>query len=161
APRGPRSRETTGDEEACRMKILNCIVALAIATGSLAAQSSDYYVSSPSSGGIFKGDAVTGVGTPFGLGLLIPHYGWFGNDGNFYVPDRGWPALMKITPAGVVSFATAGGMLEKPVTCIPTPDDTAMMLSDMGGKIFRIGYDGSQTLLYDNTTAGGLLDWPD
>ncbi|MED5330247.1 MAG: SMP-30/gluconolactonase/LRE family protein [Planctomycetota bacterium] len=124
--------------------------------------SSDYYVSAPYAGGIWKGDSQTGETTPFALGLLIPHYGWFGNDGNFYVPDRGWNALMKITPQGQIIPVSAGGHFMKPVTCIPTLDDTAWVVSDMeANKIIRVEYDGTQTLLYDNLTASGLLNGPD
>ncbi len=143
------------------MKLARCLVVLALAQVPLLAQS-DYFVSSPAGGGIYRGDYVSGASTPYGLGLQIPHYGWFGNDGNFYVPDRGWVAIMKITPAGQVSALTAGGHLIKPVTCIPTTDDTAWVVSDMeANKILRVDYDGTQTLMYDNTTAGGLLNWPD
>jgi streptogramin lyase len=139
---------------------LACL-ALVMLAAPLAAQS-DYWVSSPAGGGIYKGDFVTGASSPIGLGLQIPHYGWFGNDGNFYVPDRGWNAIMKITPAGAVSVHAGGGGFIKPVTCIPTTDDTAWVVSDMeANAIFRVGYDGSQTVMHDNTTANGLLNWPD
>jgi sugar lactone lactonase YvrE len=139
-------------------------LALALAPTALFAQfgEQDYYVSAPGAGGIWKGDAVTGETTPFALGLLVPHYGWFGNDGNFYVPDRGWPALMQITPEGQVNVHLAGGDLIKPVTVIPTTDDRAMLLSDMeANKIFRVEYDGSSSVMHDLESTDGLLNWPD
>jgi sugar lactone lactonase YvrE len=139
-------------------------LALVLAPAALAQQftPSDYYVSAPAAGGIWKADAVTGVATPVGLGLAIPHYGWFGNDGNFYVPDRGWISIMKITPQGNVSALTTGGNLIKPVTCIPTIDDTAWMVSDMeASMILRVDYDGTQTVLHTNASTNGLLYWPD
>ena len=107
----------------------------------------DYYVSAPGAGGIWRGDADTGVTSPHALGLLVPHYGWFGNDGNFYMPDRGWPAVMRIEPDGTV---------------IPTLDDQAFILSDMeGNSIYRMEYDGTLTLLHDLASTNGLLNWPD
>ncbi len=138
--------------------------ALALTTTLASAQFApqDYYVSSPAGGGIYRGGAQNGETTPVGLGLLIPHYGWFGNDGNFYVPDRGWNSIMKITPAGNVSVLTAGGILIKPVTVIPTLDDAAWVVSDMeASAILRVGYDGSQQLMHDAASTNGLLYWPD
>jgi len=150
------------------MQIAHRITALALAVAlvpaALCAQfgPTDYYVSAPGAGGIWKGDATTNVSSPAGLGLLIPHYGWFGNDGNFYVPDRGWTAIMRISPQGDVSVLSAGGHLIMPVTCIPTMDDQAWIVSDMqASKILRVGYDGSQQLLFDAASTNGLLSWPD
>jgi sugar lactone lactonase YvrE len=139
-------------------------LAVALVPTALFAQfgAKDYYVSAPYAGGIWKGDAVTGDTTPFSLGLNIPHYGWFGNDGNFYVPDRGWTAVMKITPNGDVFVHTAGGPLIRPVTVIPTLADDAFVLSDMeASSIFRMGYDGSLQLMHDAASTNGLLNWPD
>ncbi|MHC5211536.1 MAG: Vgb family protein [Planctomycetota bacterium] len=122
----------------------------------------DYYVSAPGAGGIWRGDADTGVTSPHALGLLVPHYGWFGNDGNFYMPDRGWPAVMRIEPDGTVTPIVAGAPLVKPVTVIPTLDDQAFILSDMeGNSIYRMEYDGTLTLLHDLASTNGLLNWPD
>jgi sugar lactone lactonase YvrE len=139
-------------------------IALALAPAALSAQfdAQDYYVSSPAAGGIWRADPDTGIASPAGLGLAIPHYGWFGNDGNFYVPDRGWISIMKITPQGDVSALTTGGHFVKPVTCIPTIDDTAWVVSDMEtNKIVRVGYDGSQVLMHDSVSTNGLLSGPD
>jgi len=142
-------------------------LALAVTTGAASAQfdENDYYVSVPfvaGASGIYVADSETGVTTPFSLGLLIPHYGWFGHDGNFYVPDRGFPALMKITPDGVATPLSLGGHFQKPVTCIPTMDGSAWVVSDMEAhKIVQVDYDGNQTLLHDATSTGGLLAGPD
>ncbi|MGQ0552439.1 MAG: Vgb family protein [Planctomycetota bacterium] len=146
------------------LSILRLGAAALLTSTTIAAQftGSDYYVSSPGGGGIYKGDFVTGQSSVVGLGLLVPHYGWFGNDGNFYVPDRGWPALMKLTPAGEVSFFSVGGNWIKPVTIIPSLDDRAFVVSDMGAsKILRVEYDGSQTVMHDQASTNGLLNWPD
>jgi streptogramin lyase len=125
-------------------------------------QSTDLVMSAPAMGAIWKSAADGSGGYAWGQGMIIPHYGWFGNDGNFYVPDRGWVALMKITPSGNTSFLTTGGHLVLPVTIIPSLDDAAMVVSDMGAnKILRVEYDGTQVLMHDNVSAGGLLDYPD
>jgi sugar lactone lactonase YvrE len=141
-------------------------VALAYSTSAASAQfdPDDYYVSVPftTAPGIYKIDSDTGVATPFALPMLVPHYGWFGNDGNLWVPDRGIPGLVKVEPDGTTTAMAVGGFFDKPVTCIPTPADDAWVVSDMGvHKIVRVDYDGTQTLMHDNTTANGLLNWPD
>ena len=104
--------------------------ALALATVSLAplalAGDGDYYLSSPATGTIWRGNQKGGGGEAFASGVLIPHYGHFAPDGTFYVPDRGWPALLKISPTGVVSALSAGGVFDKPVTCIPSLDGQAL-----------------------------------
>jgi sugar lactone lactonase YvrE len=150
------------------MKSVCCIAALAFALGSSAASAQfnpdDYYVSVPFSAapGIYQVDAKTGVATPFALPMLVPHYGWFGNDGNLWVPDRGIPGLVKVEPDGTATAMAIGGFFDKPVTCIPTPTGDAWVVSDMGvHKIIRVEYDGTQTVMHDNTTANGLLNWPD
>jgi sugar lactone lactonase YvrE len=138
--------------------------ALAATSASPAAQlqPKDLVMSAPSMAAIWKADANGQGGYAWAQGLSIPHYGWFGNDGNFYVPDRGWVAILKITPDGTVSALATGGHLVLPVTVIPTMDDSAFVVSDMGAnKILRIDYDGTQTVMHDNTTAGGLLNVPD
>ncbi len=142
-------------------------LALAVIAGTATAQfdENDYYVSAPfvnGASGIYVSDSETGVTTPFALGLLIPHYGWFGNDGNFYVPDRGYPALMKVTADGNATPLSLGGHFLKPVTCIPTPDGSAFVVSDMEAhKIVQVDYSGNQTLLHDAASTGGLLAGPD
>lgn len=127
-----------------------------------AQQPTDLVMSAPAMGAIWRSAADGTGGYPWADNLLIPHYGWFGNDGNFYVPDRGWVGLVRVQPDGSTSFLTTGGHLVLPVTIIPSLDDTAMVVSDMGAnKILRVEYDGTQTLLHDNVSAGGLLDFPD
>jgi sugar lactone lactonase YvrE len=122
----------------------------------------DYVVSAPAVGAALKIDAQTGVGTVLASGLSIPHYGWFGPDGNFYVPDRGWVAILKITPTGELSALSSGGMFQMPVTCIPSLDGDALVVSDMGANaIFRVGYDGSQTVMHDLASTSNLLSVPD
>jgi len=150
------------------MKSACCFALLAFALTSTAATAQfdpdDYFVSVPftTAPGVYRVDADTGVATPFAVPLGIPHYGWFGNDGNLYVPDRGIPGLVKVESDGTATAITTGGFFDKPVTCIPTPDDTAWVVSDMGvHKIVRVDYDGTQTLMHDNTSANGLLNWPD
>jgi sugar lactone lactonase YvrE len=138
------------------------LLALALAPFA-AAGDQDFYVSAPLGGGIWKGDPKTGTSTPHALGLLIPHYGWFAQDGTFYVPDRGWPALIKIAPNGQVSALSAGGFFVKPVTCIPSLDGNALVVSEgEADMILRVDLaTGAQSVMFDNTTAGGLLDSPD
>ena len=141
-------------------------LALTLCAASLGAQFDPdaYYVSVPftTNPGIYEVNATTGVATPFAVPLGIPHYGWFGNDGNFYVPDRAIPGVLKILPDGTVEILSQGGHFVFPVTCIPNPADDAWTVADMGShKILRLDYDGTQTLLHDATSTGGLLDWPD
>ncbi len=124
----------------------------------------DYYVSVPftTEPGIYQVDVDTGVATPFATPLGIPHYGWFGNDGNFYVPDRGVPGILKIMPDGQVDVLTQDGFFVMPVSCIPTPDDTGWVVSDMGAaSIVHVDYAGTQTLLHDAASTGGLVSFPD
>lgn len=141
--------------------------ALALATVSLAplalAGDGDYYLSSPATGTIWRGNQKGGGGEAFASGVLIPHYGHFAPDGTFYVPDRGWPALLKISPTGVVSALSAGGVFDKPVTCIPSLDGQALVVSDGGADmILRVDLaTGQQTVMFDQTTSGGLFASPD
>ncbi len=149
-----------------RLAVPMIVVTLALlgAAAPIAAQlqPTDLVMSSPSLGAIWKADANGAGGYAWGQGLIIPHYGWFGNDGNFYVPDRGWVAILKITPDGTVTSLTTGGHLVLPVTVIPSPDDTTLTVSDMGAnKILQIDYAGTQTVLHDSASTGGLLDVPD
>ena len=96
------------------MKSACCLALLALAlvsTGAAAQfDADDYFVSVPftTAPGIYQVDSDTGVATPFAVPLGIPHYGWFGNDGNLYVPDRGIPGLVKVEPDGT---ATAIGLV--------------------------------------------------
>ena len=147
-------------------RILATGLALALTSTALLAQfkSDAYYVSVPftTAPGIYEVDADTGVATPFAVPALIPHYGWFGNDGNFYVPDRGVPGLLKILPDGSIVIHASGGHFIRPVTCIPTMDDDAWLVADMeSDKIVHVDYAGNQTLMYDSASTGGLLDGPD
>lgn len=145
-----------------RLAVLGLAVALAPAVLTAQFEQKDFYVSAPGAGGIWRGDAETGATTPVALGLHVPHYGWFGNDGNFYMPDRGWPAVMRIQPDGTTTAIVAGSPLIKPVTVIPTLDDQAFILSDMqANSIFRMEYDGTLTLLHDLASTNNLLNWPD
>ncbi len=122
----------------------------------------DYVVSAPAVGAAIKVDAQTAMGTTLASGLSIPHYGWFGLDGNFYVPDRGWVALLKITPDGTLTALSSGGLFQMPVTCIPSTDGLAWVMSDMGASaIFRVEFDGSQSVMHDQASTSNLLDIPD
>jgi streptogramin lyase len=167
--RSPPSHELQGKiTEVQEMQPVRLVLVPALALGllsaSLAAQigPQDLALSAPPAGAIWKVDADTGVGTVFGPNFIIPHYGWFGTDGNFYVPDRGWVALMKITPDGQVSAVSQGGMFQAPVTCIPSLDNQAWVMSDMAAStIFRVEYDGTQTVMHDPISTNGLLNWPD
>lgn len=142
--------------------------AVALAAGALSAQATfdqdDYFVSAPftTQPGIYQIDADTGIAKPFVVPLGVPHYGWFGNDGNFYVPDRGIAALLKIEPDGTTHIFASGPDIVLPVTCIPNHDDTAWILSDMGtDKIMEVQYDGSYQVIHDAASTGGLLSAPD
>lgn len=140
--------------------------AVAVTSTALVAQfdQDDYFASAPftENPGIYRIDAETGVATPFAVPLGVPHYGWFGNDGDFYVPDRGVPALLRIEPDGTAHIHASGPDIVLPVTCIPNMADDAWILSDMGShKIMEVGYDGSVTVLHDQVSTGGLIDAPD
>ncbi len=122
----------------------------------------DLLLSAPSVGAIWRVDGETGVGAAWAHPMDIPHYGWVAPDGNFYVPDRGFVAIMKIAPDGTRSVLSSGGHLQMPVTCIPSPDGRAFVVSDMAASmILRIGYDGSQVLMHDAVSTDGLLNIPD
>ena len=101
----------------CRFAAMG--LAVALTTSALFAQFDPdaYYVSVPftANPGIYEINATTGDATPFAVPLGIPHYGWFGNDGNFYVPDRGVPGVLKIHPDGAVTFFSTGGHFIRPV----------------------------------------------
>ena len=162
---GPRSSE--GDLSVKTTALAFGISMLSL-TAAVADETDDYYLSVPAKGSIIRVDNETGVATPFATGVLIPHYGWFFTDpdpnaGKYLImPDRGWPALLKITPDGTVSALTAGGLLKKPVTAIPAPAGDGVLLSDTEAQaIFHIGWDGTQTLLHSFASTGGLLTGPD
>jgi len=122
----------------------------------------DLLLSAPGVGAIWRVDGTTGVGAAWAQSMEIPHYGWVAPDGNFYVPDRGYLAIMKIAPDGTPTILTSGGHLQMPVTCIPSLDGQALVVSDMlTNKIVRIGYDGSQLLMHDAASTGGMLSGPD
>jgi sugar lactone lactonase YvrE len=144
------------------------VCAAALACGALSAPLSaqvgakDLLLSAPGAGAIWHVDAATDLGSPLATPMSIPHYGWVAPDGNFYVPDRGYEAIMKITPGGELSVLTSGGLLQMPVTCVPSPDGKALVVSDMlSNAIVRVGFDGSQTLMHDAASTGGLLSGPD
>ena len=145
-----------------RVALLSVFV---LATAPLAAQQfgpQDLLLSAPSVGSVWRVDGTTHVGAQLTPGVSIVHYGWVGTDGNFYVPDRGWISILKVEPDGTLSALTSAGHMILPVTCIPTLDDTALVVSDMGSnKILRVDYDGTQTVMHDDVSAGGLLDMPD
>ncbi len=123
---------------------------------------SDLYLSVPATGQIVRIDSNTMQPTPWASGVLIPHYGIFLEDGSLVMPDRGWPAVLKIDPNGTVHSFSAGGLFVKPVTIIPHPDGNGFLVTDMEAqRIVRLGFDGSQALYADNTTMNNLLDWPD
>lgn len=123
----------------------------------------DFYLSPPAAGAIWKVDYDTKVGAPFATGTLIPHYGIFATDGTLYMPDRGWPALLRITPNGTIHALAAGGLFDKPVTCIHSLDGEALIVSDGGNDmILRVDLaTGAQSVLYDQTSANGLFASPD
>ncbi|HEX5009661.1 MAG TPA: SMP-30/gluconolactonase/LRE family protein [Planctomycetota bacterium] len=139
-------------------------IALALASAPLAAQLNpkDLALSAPPVGAIWKVDATTDLGAAWSQGFAIPHYGWFGLDGNFYVPDRGIVALLQVKPDGTATPVSIGGLFKTPVTCIPSLDGKAWVMSDMeASSIFRVEYDGTQTVMHDAASTGGLLNWPD
>jgi sugar lactone lactonase YvrE len=139
-------------------------LALAALAVPLAAQfgPQDFALSAPAAGAIWRVDASTNAGAAYVSGFSIPHYGWFGADGNLYVPDRGWVALMQVKPDGTATAISSGGKFLAPVTCIPSVDGAAWVTSDMAkSTIFRVDYDGTQTVMHDQTTTSGLLNWPD
>lgn len=148
------------------MKYSLSISASCLALGFVAATASasdrDFYLSAPSVGAIVRLDADTLVATNWATPMLIPHYGTFMPDGYLYMPDRGWPAMMKIDPNGQVAPLSAGGLFEMPVTCIPARDGSGFIMSDMkGNKLIHVAMDGTQTLLVDDAMSNDLLDWPD
>ncbi len=144
-----------------RLASIGALVCCAFAPAALAGES-DLYLSVPATGQIVRVDAATNTATPFATGVLIPHYGIFLEDGSLMMPDRGWPAVLKIDPNGTVHSFSAGGLFQKPVTIIPHKDGNGYLVTDMEAqRIVRLGFDGSQTLFADNTTMNGLLDWPD
>lgn len=142
------------------MKPFPLVAALALASTATASDQ-DFYLSVPALGSVMRVDATTGTATPFASGVLIPHYGWFIN-GDLIMPDRGWPAVLRIKPDGSVSAISAGGLFNKPVTAIPDPGGNGFLLSDSAAPaIFHIGWDGTQTVFADLTSTNGLLTGPD
>jgi hypothetical protein len=140
------------------------LAALAASASPAAAQLGlqDLLLSAPGAGAIWRVDGTTGIGSAWAAPMGIPHYGWVAPDGTFYVPDRSYEALMKITPDGTPSILTSDGLFVMPVTCLPTPDGTALVVSDMlTNRIVRVGFDGSQALMHDAASTNGLLSGPD
>ena len=126
-----------------------------------AAQDTDFYLSVPAQGKIMRVDSDTMQATTHADGVLIPHYGWFHN-GDLYMPDRGWPALLRIKPDGTVTAFAAGAPMVKPVTAIAARDGSGLLLSDSDAPaVFHIDWDGNVTTLYTPANTNGLLTGPD
>jgi sugar lactone lactonase YvrE len=135
--------------------------ALVVALSSAPARAGDPVDLSVSAfGEIWRWDPDTGVAAPFATGLGIPFYGVWATDGFLYMPDRGFGIVWKISPAGVPTPFAAGGWLTSVVTVIQAPDGTLYCSDVFNGTIVRLGANGSQTLLADAASSGGLLLTP-
>lgn len=149
------------------MKNLTLLGMLACAPAALAG-SNDYYLSVPAQGAIMRVDGTTGQASVFSPGVKIPHYGVWLNNVNtnhqdlLFVPDRYWPAIFQIDSNGVSTPLAAGGLFDKPVTIIEDPGGQGLVVSDGGNdRIILVKWDGSQVLMHDDLSTGGLLGSPD
>lgn len=127
---------------------------------SASAGDQDYYLSVALKSSIYKVDSQTLVATPYATGLGIPFYGFFNEDGDFFVPDRLLGAIFRIDPQGVVHIVSAGGHLSTPVAIVPDPSGGIMATDLLSGTVVHVALDGTQTLIHDNATSGGLVIGP-
>ncbi len=132
----------------------------ALCAPAAASPDDDYYISVPAFGQIWRLDAQTGDLSPFASGLGIPFYGTWAPDGFLYVPDRALGAVFRISDAGQVTPFSAGGLLESVVTVVVAPDGGLIASDIFQQNIVRLLPDGSQLLLADVASSGGLLDYP-
>ena len=143
------------------MKITHhCLVAVTACAGMLSAAEDDYYISVALKSGIYRVDATTLVAEPFAVGLGIPFYGFHDEAANFYVPDRALGAIFRIDPAGGIHPITAGGLISSTVAIVRDPTGGIMATDLPQNHVVRVGFDGTQTLVHDAVTSGGLLNGP-
>ncbi len=134
---------------------------LALALASAPARAGDPVDLSVSAfGEIWRWDPDTGLAAPFATGMSIPFYGVWATDGFLYMPDRAFGVVWKISAAGVPTPFAAGGWLTSVVTVVQTPDGALYCSDVFNGTIVRLGADGSQTLVADEFSSGGLLLTP-
>jgi sugar lactone lactonase YvrE len=114
----------------------------------------------PMLGAIYRFHPDTGAFTPFCTGLGTPFYGVWADDGFLYMPDRSLGVVWRISEAGVVKPFAAGGWLTGVVTVLVAPDGSLVASDVFQESLVRLGPDGSQTLLADATSSGGLLSGP-
>jgi hypothetical protein len=117
-------------------------------------------ISAPATGQVLQLDVDTGAITPWCSGLGIPFYGVWADDGFLYMPDRGFGIVWKIDAAGVPKPFAAGGWLSSVVTVLQAPDGSLVASDLFLESIVRLAPDGSQTLIADATSSGGLLSAP-
>ncbi len=144
-----------------RAKVLACIASALIATPASALDEDDYYLSIPALGGIYRLDSETLTVEPFAVGLSIPFYGVWATDGRLYIPDRTLGAVFAIEADGTIIPFTAGGFVSTPVTVAQDPLSGNIFVSDLYNQaIASVDPDGTQHLVHDAVTSGGLLDGP-
>lgn len=129
------------------------------ASGAIAGEQ-DYFLSVALKSSIFRVDSVTKQATPFASGLGVPFYGFFTTAGDFYVPDRLFGAVFRIGPTGQVSVVSAGGWLSTPVAIVPDPGGGLVATDLFQGTVVHVAFDGTQTLIHDAASSGGLLVGP-
>jgi hypothetical protein len=124
------------------------------------ASETDYYLSIPSKGGIWRADAQTVQVTPFALGLGVPFYGFFEPGGDLIIPDRLFGAVLRIDPAGGIGIVSAGGLLSSVVTVTPAPGGGFAASDLLANRVVHVDANGQQSLIHDEFTSGGLLVGP-
>lgn len=120
----------------------------------------DTYLSVPAQGAIVKIDGTTGVASTFATGLGVPFYGFWTATGKLYMPDRLYGVIFEIDDQGNLGLLTAGGLLSSVVTVAPSPNG-GLVASDLPlNHVVHVALDGTQTLIHDAVSSGGLLDGP-
>lgn len=144
-------------------RLPHALLVLATLSTHALAGDSDYFLSVPLKGGIWKVDSTTHQASEFASGIGIPFYGFFDGNGEFFVPDRLFGAIFRIDPSGGVHPITAGGFLSSPVAIVNdvlAPNGGIVATDLLQDVVARVSFSGTQTLIHDAATSNGLLNGP-
>lgn len=139
--------------------MLRVLTMLAWSTCALAGEQ-DYYLSIALNNAVYRVDAVTLQATPFATGIGIPFYGFHVENGDLYLPDREFGAILRIDPQGGVHAVTAGNYVSSTVAIVRDPQGGIVATDLPQNNVVHVAFDGTQTLIHDAISSGGLLNGP-
>lgn len=142
------------------MRTLPRFAALLLGLAGAARAGDPVDLSVPAFGGIWRWDPESGALAELTGGLGIPFYGTWASDGFLYMPDRLYGVVWRIDAAGVPEPFAAGGWLTSVVTVVQAPGGELYATDIFNQTVVRLLPDGSQQLLADAASSGGLLAAP-